>query len=339
MKTAKTLPFISMLLIASMFLAPLIFAFDGGSFGGFDSGAGFGGSFGGYDSGAGFGGSFGGYDSGAPFGGSDGGSDAGAPFGGSGSGSGGSFDGGTGGSFDNPPGFDPAPFPPGGPTPPGDAPFPDNAAAIWQDLSDVTILQASSSGTLIQENVFEKCADPDDDLLYFGIASTSPNFELFYTFDDLRIFGLDSLFIGTETVTLTCNGVPESFLLHIVPKTPGPKDGDDGDGEGDDISVHIGTIRITNADDAVAGDLVPVIISFKNNGDKKLENLKATVIIQELGVRASIGPLDVAVGKTVSRTIYADLPEDVQPGEYDVGIFVNSGSLHRVKYRYVDVIA
>ncbi len=333
MKTTRTLPFISLLLIASMFLAPLIFAFDGGSFGGFDSGASFGGSFGGFDSGAAFGGSFGGTDSGAPFGGSS------ESTGESTSGGTSGTSGGTGGSFDNPPGFDPTPFPPGGPTPPGDAPFPDNAAAIWQDLPDKTIYQGSSSGTLIQENVFEKCTDPDDDLLYFTIASTSPNFELFFTFDDLRIFGLDPLFIGTETVTLTCNGVPESFLLHVVPKTPGPKDGDDGDGEGDGLSVHIGTIRITNADDATAGDLVPVIISFKNNGDRELENLKATVIIQELGVRASIGPLDVAVGKTVSRTIYADLPEDVQPGEYDVGIFVNSGSLHRAKYRYVDVIA
>jgi hypothetical protein len=357
MKKTKTLPFISWLIIASLLISPLIVAdFDGGAFGGFDSGGFDGGAFGGYDAGGFDGGAFGGYDAGGFDGGAFGGYDAGGFDGGANGGSdSGGFDGGAngggadsgsgfdgGGSFDGMPGFGNPDndFPP---VPPGDNPdFPPEADAVWQNLEDVTILQASADGTLIQADVFSKCTDEDSDVLYFDITSASANYELFFIADDLRIFDLNPLFAGTETVTLTCNGVPESFQLHVIERgSPGPRPGPGGSETetSDDLSVHIGAIIIPNAYDALSGDTVPVTISFKNNGDDKLEDVSAAVAIQDLNIKASIRVEELPVSKRVSRTINVELPENVQPGTYYARITIDSGSLHRVKYRDVEVIA
>ncbi len=339
MKATKRLPFISLLLIASLAIAPFILAFEGGSFGGsaggFNGGS-YGGSAGGFQGGS-FGGSAGGFQGGS-FGGTAGGFNGGSFGGGTGTTDTGSFDGP--GSFDD--GFGGFPdggngFPPGGLPPGGPGGFPTEADAVWQDLLDVTIAQGSPSGTLIQEDVFSKCTDADDELLTFNITSQSDNFDLLFIDDDVRIFNLDSAFIGSETVTLTCNNIPESFMLHVIARgttTPETTTEDD-----DRLSVHIGSIIIPNAYDAEAGDLVPITISFRNNGDSKLENLKAAVKIQDLGIRASVGPLDLQIGKRISKTILVELPEDVQPGTYYVRITIDSGSLHRIVHRDVDVIA
>lgn len=380
MKTTKTMPFISLLIISALFLVPIISAFDGGGFGGFGSGfdgSGAGGFGSGFD-GSGAGGFGSGFDGGGA-GGFGSGFDGGG-LGGTGSGfdGGGAGSGSTGGNFgdtptsppgsfgDGPGGFDgsfptePGPFPPGG-TPPGgpDGTPPSEADAVWQDLSDVKILKGSPDGTILQSDVFSKCSDADDEFLAFEITSQSENFDLdfeyFYevlldengefvikVFADLIIFNLDPAFVGTETITLECNNIPESFNLNVVspgcpdcPPGPAPAPED----ETDDVGVHISSIRIPNAYDAMAGDLVPVTISFKNDGDEKLEDLKASVKIQDLNIKASVGPLDLSVGKKISKTIYVELPEDVQPGTYYARITIDSGSVHRVKHRDVDVIA
>ena len=334
------------MIIAGMLLAPLIVAFDDGSFGGYDASfdggtsAGFDGSFDGSFGGAGAdgfdGGSFAGYDVNGYDGGSYGGMDQGGFDGGSYGGGGSSFDGS--GSFDTGP--EPGTFPDPGfpgdlPGEPGD--FPTEHDAVWQDLTDKTIFQGSPDGTMIQKNVFSKCTDPDSDQLVFQITSTSTHYELSFIGDDIRLFDLDYTFVGTETVTVTCNGVPESFLLHVI--THGITPRTEPDTEDDRLSLFIGAIIIPNAYDAQAGDQVPVMISFKNNGDESLENLEAAVVIQDLGVRAAFGPLDLPVGRRVTRTVFIELPEDVKPGTYYTRIMLDSGALHRVKYRDVEVIA
>ncbi len=341
MKATKGITFISLLLIATMAFTPLIVAFDDGSFGGFDAGAFSDGSFGGFDSGAFSDGSSGGFDAGAFSDGSFGGFDAGAFSGNTDEPT--TFDGtdttDPSVSFDDPGSFDDG-FTGGNPMPPtppgGDTGFPTEADAIWQNLPDVTIFQGSRDGTIIQTDVFSKCTDPDDELLYFEITSASSNYELFFVFEDIMLFDLDPAFIGTETVTVTCNGVPENFALQVIPgSAPRPAPITE---EADRLSAFIGAIIIPDAYDAQAGDTVPVTISFKNNGDHELEDLEGAVTIQDLNVRASFGPLDLPIGKRVSRTVNVELPEDTEPGTYTARIEVYSGSVHRIKHRDVEVI-
>ncbi len=352
MPKTNTLPFISLLLIATMTLAPVIAAFDDWNYdGGWTAGPDAGGwndegwpagnDAGGWnDEGWPAGNDAGGWNdegssTGPGAGGwNDGGSSTGSSAGGT-SGDTGSFDPGGPGDFDPGPGsFDPAP---GGPSPGGPGGFPTNADARWKPLEDKTIYQASRQGTMIYENIFSQCTDPDDTFLRFEISSTSSHYELRFVDDDLRIYNLNARFTGTETVTLKCNNVPASFKLNIIP-VPGTRTTPGTDSENDDeLSIHIGAIRIPNAYETEAGDAVPVTISFKNNGDKKLENLKAAVVIQDLGIRASVGPLDLPVGKRATRTLYVQLPEDVQPGTYYVRITIDSGSVHRVVHRDIEV--
>ncbi|MBW2970402.1 hypothetical protein KY319_04740 [Candidatus Woesearchaeota archaeon] len=222
----------------------------------------------------------------------------------------------------------PPPIPPPTiPVPPGG--FPTNADAVWEDLPDVTISKASPSGTIIQRDVFSKCSDPDDDYLEFNIATTSDHYELAFVNSDLRIFKLNPYYVGSEIITLTCNRVPESFFLHVV--QTGTPTQPETDSDEDGLSVHINTIRLP--DSAIAGEQIPITITFKNNGHEKLENVKATVIIQDLAIRASAGPMDLTRGKKISKTVYVELPEDVQPGTYYAKIMIDSNSLHRVKHR------
>ncbi|GEM_PF-4153820 len=231
----------------------------------------------------------------------------------------------------------PGGVPPGGPLPQPE-PFPTNADAKWQSLDDTTIYQGATSGTTIQQNIFSKCSDPDDKNLEFKITSKSQNFELAFSGSDLKIYNLKTAFIGKEIITIECNKVPESFALNVIPRqiTPTPtatSSSDDGDG----ISVFIGAIRLP--EESTAGEQIPILISFKNSGDKKLENVKAAVVITDLGVRASIGPFDLTKGKSISKTIYVELPEDTQTGTYTARITIDSSSVHRVKHRDVEVIS
>ncbi|VVB81884.1 Uncharacterised protein [uncultured archaeon] len=45
--------------------------------------------------------------------------------------------------------------------------------------------------------------------------------------------------------------------------------------------------------------------------------------------------MDLTTGKRASKTMYIELPQDVQPGTYYAQITIDSGSIHRIKYREV----
>ena len=63
----------------------------------------------------------------------------------------------------------------------------------------------------------------------------------------------------------------------------------------------------------------------------------ASVLIQELGVRTSVGPFELSVGRRATRTLYLMLPEDVEPGTYYARVTVKSDSLQRTVHRPIDI--
>lgn len=353
------LPFISLIVIAVLAIVPFTNAFDGlPSGGGFGSGDSSGGGFGsgstsggGFGSGAMSGGGFGsGFGSGGGFGSGVGGGAPGTSGGfggtpGGSSGFGSDVGGGAGGvGFppSGPPGFPGTPggFPGGFPPGSGPGGFPPEADAQWIiPLEDVTLLQGSPN-TVIQHDVFSKCEDPDDDELVFSIATTSDYFDLnFRQNGDLLLFNLDRDFTGTEEVTITCNGIPESFNVDVIERDGKPKAGPrDPVGESRDrLSVHIGAIRLPTAYEVTPGDIIPVTVTFRNNGDEGLDNVKAAVVIPSLAVRDSVGPFDMHLGESVSRTFALMLPGNMEPGLYYARITIDSGSLHRTVHREIEV--
>lgn len=105
-----------------------------------------------------------------------------------------------------------------------------------------------------------------------------------------------------------------------------------------EFGIHVSTIRISDAFEQYAGSQVPVYITFENDGNKKLENVKANVVIQDLGVRDSIGPFDLKTGDERSEMLLVSLDESVQPGLYPVRITLYSEETSRVIYREIEVL-
>ncbi|MDO8660728.1 MAG: hypothetical protein Q7K43_02465 [Candidatus Woesearchaeota archaeon] len=105
-----------------------------------------------------------------------------------------------------------------------------------------------------------------------------------------------------------------------------------------DFEVTIASIRIPNAWDAFAGMPVEFILSFENNGDFSLENFKATVVSQELGLRMSIGNDDLSLGEKRTHRTLLELPLVTMPGNYPVRITLSSDKFKRVVYRDLQVL-
>jgi len=254
------------------------------------------------------------------------------------------------------PGF---PITPGGgivgSNPPSTGPvggFPKEADARWiESLPDIEIRKGSGD-VVIQHNVFAKCEDLDDDYLTFAITSDSPFFDLrFRGNGDLVLFDLDSEYVGIQEVVITCNRIPETFLVYVVdPDKPDDNPGDDPEDPKDDprrdfpidddepdYEAHIGAVRFPLGDALSPGEALPVTVIFRNDGDRRLDNAKVTAMIPELALRDSVGPFDVTIGDSVSRTLILPLPADIEEGRYYLRISIDSGSVHRTIHRDIMV--
>lgn len=221
---------------------------------------------------------------------------------------------------------------------------PEDFPAVWDRLNDVKIFQGTRDGYPIQEDITSKCVDIDDEKLVIKIEDKgSDKYKLRFEDGDLEIYRLDPDYTGDSRITLSCNGVLASFELSVIEKGKDKPGDDDGDKEGSDretISVHIGSIKIPNQFDSTPGEWVPVYISIRNNGDKKLEDFVMNLKVAELGIRAArVGPFDVSIGKRVSKQLFLQLPENMEPGTYYARITMDtSNGVSRTIHREIDVI-
>ena len=118
-------------------------------------------------------------------------------------------------------------------------------------------------------------------------------------------------------------------------------DGDDGGSDGgsrDVIRIFIDQLFIREAFERLPGDQVPLRIKFENDGNKDMDNAKVIVMIPDLNVRDSVGPLDLDAGEEVSATMLLTLPEDVEPGMYPVRLYIHNLQTHRIVHRDIEII-
>ncbi|MBI4146170.1 putative Ig domain-containing protein [Candidatus Woesearchaeota archaeon] len=144
---------------------------------------------------------------------------------------------------------------------------------------------------------------------------------------------------GENPVTLAVSDgkatVRQSFTINVTVDAfvTGSKD------EQPDIdkNVHVATIALP--DYAQQGETITVTLSFENDGNDKLDDVKAKVTIPELGIRSpSVGPIDIRVHKDVSRTLVLEIPEDAEPGTYTVRVTIDGDSVHRVIHREIEIL-
>jgi len=83
-------------------------------------------------------------------------------------------------------------------------------------------------------------------------------------------------------------------------------------------------------------DDVNIDINVKNYYDKKLDNVRVTVMIPELGIEARSESFDLNHGKDQSESLILPL-EGAAPGIYYVKIIVGNDDVVRTKYREITV--
>ena len=105
----------------------------------------------------------------------------------------------------------------------------------------------------------------------------------------------------------------------------------------EEVSLFVSSIRIPAAFESSPGDRLELLLNFENNGNSKLENIRATATILELGARGSSGPFDLKPGDGLTRRLLVDLPEDTEPGNYVVRVTLSNDKTSRVLHREVEV--
>ena len=104
---------------------------------------------------------------------------------------------------------------------PQDPPFYNyDQPAQWENLVDVTIQYNSPDGTVIYENLYNYCHDPDSTRI-ISLASEHEHYTLELIDGNLIIKDLEGGYTGTETVVLDCNSALGEFNL-IVEKNTAP---------------------------------------------------------------------------------------------------------------------
>ena len=88
----------------------------------------------------------------------------------------------------------------------------------------------------------------------------------------------------------------------------------------------------------VKGEELTVYVNFENNGNSKMKGSSATVLVPELGIRQKMGSIDLSSGKSVTKKFVMEIPEDAQPGFYDVMITIYHDGVKRIKYRTIEII-
>ncbi|MBW2968735.1 hypothetical protein KY304_00060 [Candidatus Woesearchaeota archaeon] len=86
-----------------------------------------------------------------------------------------------------------------------------------------------------------------------------------------------------------------------------------------------------------AGEQLLLRVYLKNNGDEHIDNLKITLVNQELALRDSVGPLDLRKGHKASKILLLDFPDSIQPGYYYLRINIHANGIDRVVYRDIYV--
>ena len=85
------------------------------------------------------------------------------------------------------------------------------------------------------------------------------------------------------------------------------------------------------------GEQARIGVNVKNNGDFDMEKLKVIVSIPELGIEKSAGHINLEQEEKLTKWLIAEIPEDTQPGEYDVKITVRNHDVERIKHRILIV--
>jgi len=97
------------------------------------------------------------------------------------------------------------------------------------------------------------------------------------------------------------------------------------------LSVHLAD------EDLAAGETAVFAIKIENYGDVKFNNMRVSLVSYDLGFERSSSEFNLNSGAVKNLQLVVDVPEDAQPGEHLVKIWVGNDQYHEVQYRQIVV--
>ena len=101
-------------------------------------------------------------------------------------------------------------------------------------------------------------------------------------------------------------------------------------------NIKLATVKLST-EVANAGEYVSLQVNMKNNGNKKLKDLKVTALVYDLGLKKSGGEFDLKSGQQKSKNLVLQMPYNAQPGEYLVKVTVTNSEYHESTYRLLTI--
>ncbi len=155
--------------------------------------------------------------------------------------------------------------------------------------------------------------------------------------------------VGDYTVTLTVidnNNLQDSDITfaHIIEQgvipdpDPDPEPEPEPEEETTSKSERIIFNKVRHDDYVKSNDIVQFKVAVFNDNNYDLEDVSVSVHILELEVRRTVGPFDIENRETETVTLYLDIPEDAQPGDYDVRIVSSNDNFKRIEHRVITII-
>ena len=85
-----------------------------------------------------------------------------------------------------------------------------------------------------------------------------------------------------------------------------------------------------------AGDYLGVYVDLANEGDA-LKDVRISVVIYELGLKATVGKFDLDKGRNTHRNLHLEIPDDTAAGEYHVRVVASNDDIYHVAHRIIEV--
>ncbi|MBW3001672.1 DUF11 domain-containing protein [Candidatus Woesearchaeota archaeon] len=117
---------------------------------------------------------------------------------------------------------------------------------------------------------------------------------------------------------------------------------DTGDGSDTRDADEIGIKVLSTRFPIQSGIGEPLMISLRieNDGTENLEDVKISVVSQDLGIRTSAGPFDLDSNDDITKTLLMDIPADTPEGNYFLRFTITSnGNTRRTIYRDIDLVS
>ncbi|MAG08118.1 hypothetical protein CMO89_01490, partial [Candidatus Woesearchaeota archaeon] len=101
--------------------------------------------------------------------------------------------------------------------------------------------------------------------------------------------------------------------------------------------LEIPSIRLPAGDFYFPGESMNMRFGLENKGNADIKDLRINAMLMDTNIFASTGAFDVRRGRTVSKSLYLDIPDDIEPGDYYIRIGVGNPNVRKVKYRLITI--